>query len=165
MSKRFVNPALFGLLCLVLLIWQLSTPAYAQTQSSALTGKNVLVLHALEANMPLNMRTDRAIMAALEAGGIGMKNQFFEYLDLQRNPGSEHRKRLVEMMRLRYGKRKIDVIITLYPEALEFLLNDCGEIFPDAPIVALYMAPGFELPKTGRRIIQHVFRCDMTGHA
>ena len=103
--------------------------------------------------MPLNLRTDRAIIETLETSGIGMRNQFFEYLDLQRNPGSEHRKRLVEMMQLRYAKRQIDVIITLYPEALEFLLKDCGEIFPDAPIVALYMAPGFELPKTGHRII------------
>ena len=148
----------------MLLILRLSLPALAQTKPQVdLSGKNVLVLHALEANMPLNVRTDRAIMAALEAGKIGMRNQFFEYLDLQRNPGPEHRKSLAEMMHLRYGKRKIDVIITLYPEALEFLLKDCREIFPDAPIVALYMAPGFELPKTGHRIIQHVFRTDMKG--
>jgi PAS domain S-box-containing protein len=148
----------------MLLILGLSLPAFAQTKSQVdLTGRNVLVLHALEANMPLNVRTDRAIMAALEAGGIGMRNQFFEYLDLQRNAGLEHRKRLAEMMHLRYGKRKIDVIITLYPEALEFLLKDCREIFPDAPIVALYMAPSFQLPKTDRRIIQHVFRGDMRG--
>ncbi len=133
-SKRFVNPALFGPLCLVLLIWQLSAPAFAQSQpQSPLDSKNILVLHALESNMPLNVRTDRAIMAALEAGRIGMRNQFFEYLDLQRNPDPEYRKSLAEMMTLRYGKRKIDVVITLYPEALEFLLRDCREIFPDVP--------------------------------
>jgi PAS domain S-box-containing protein len=133
------------------------------TPATDLSQKNVLVLHALEANMPLNVQTDRAIIAALEAGGIGIRNQFFEYLDLQRNPGSEHRKRLADMMHLRYGERKIDVVITLYPEALKFLLMDCREIFPDGPIVALYMAPGVELPKTGHRIIQHVFRGDMQG--
>ena len=164
MLKRFVHPALFSPLCLVLLIWQLCVPAHAQSQPQVdLTGKNVLVLHALEANMPLNMRTDRAIVEALEAGGIGMRNQFFEYLDLHRNPDVKHRQVLTEMMRLRFGKRKIDIIITLYPEALEFLLKDCAKIFPDVPIVALYMAPGFELPKTGHRIIQHVFRTDMKG--
>ena len=86
MPKRCVNPALFGSLCLVLLIsltWQLSVPAHAQAQpKNPAATKNILILHALEANMPLNVRTDRAIVAALEAGGIGMRNQFFEYLDL-----------------------------------------------------------------------------------
>jgi signal transduction histidine kinase len=162
-AKRITLGLLSPILA-ILLILGLGLPAFAQTKPQVdLRGKNVLVLHALEANMPLNVRTDRAIIAALEAGGIGMRNQFFEYLDLQRNPGPEHRKRLVEMMHLRYGKRNIDVIITLYPEALKFLLKDCREIFPDAPIVALFMAPGFELPKTGHHIIQHVFRCDMKG--
>ena len=160
-NRRF-DP--FSFVFLAILVWQFGSPAFAQSQPQVdLTGKNVLILHALEGNMPLNMWTDRAIIAALESGGIGMRNQFFEYLDLQRNPSSEHRKRLAEMMHLRYGERKIDVIITLYPEALEFLLKDCQKIFPQAPIVALYMAPGFELPKTDHRIIQHVFRCDMKG--
>jgi two-component system, LuxR family, sensor kinase FixL len=165
--NQLVHFLIFGVLrffFLILLIPQLTVPAYAQGQvQNLLATKNILVLHALEANMPLNVRTDRAIMAALEGGGMGMKNQYLEYLDLQRNPDVKHRQGLAEMMRLRYGKRKIDIIITLYPEALEFLLKDCGEIFPDAPIVALYMAPGFDLPKTGRHIIHHVFRCDMTG--
>ena len=87
MSKRFVNRALSGswrLVFLIYLIWQLSTPVLAQAQPQVPPDtKNILVLHALESNMPLNVRTDRAIVAALEAGGIAMRNQFFEYLDLQ----------------------------------------------------------------------------------
>jgi len=51
MSKRFVDPAFSGLLCLVLLIWQLSVPALAQAQPQiALAEKNVLILHALTAS-------------------------------------------------------------------------------------------------------------------
>ncbi len=136
----------------------------AQAQPPSLPAeKNILILHALEANMPLNVRTDRAIQAALEADGIGLRNQFYEFLDLQRNPGVKHRQSLTETMRLRYGGRKIDAIITLYPEALQFALDEGRTLFPDAPIVALYMFPGYEPPKTGRRIIQHVLRHDMTG--
>ena len=113
--------------------------------------------------MPLNVRTDRAIMASLQAGGVGLKNQFYEYLDLHRHPGAKHRQRLAEMLRERYDDHKIDAIITLYPEALQFVLDEGRTIFPDAPIVALYMYPGFEASKTGRRIVQHVLRNDIAG--
>ena len=164
MSKRFVNPALSALLCLVLLIWQLSIPAFAQTKpQSALAGKSVLALHAFEANMPIFEMTDRGLRAALGSGGIGIGNQFYEYLDLRRNPGPEHRKLMADLMRLRYGQRKMDMVITLYPEALQFLLNEGRSISPDAPILALYIPPGFELPKTDRRIICQIAQQDMIG--
>ena len=68
---------------------------------------------------------------------MGIRNQFFEYLDLARNPDPEHKEQMAELMRLRYGHRKIDVIITMYPEALRFLLNEGRTIFSDLPILAL----------------------------
>ena len=47
-------------------------------------------------------------------------------------------------MRQRYGRRKIDFIITLYPESLKFLLDQGKATFTDAPIRALYLPQGFE---------------------
>jgi hypothetical protein len=70
--------------------------------------------------MPLNVRTDRAISASLQAGGVGLKAQFYEYLDLHRHPSAKHRQVLAELLRERYEGYKIDAIITLYPEALQF---------------------------------------------
>jgi two-component system sensor histidine kinase/response regulator len=147
------------------LIWgAITSPICAQgRQQVALAGKNILILHAFEANMPINVKTDRGLMAALETGGLGVKQQFFEYLDLARNPGPEHRKHLAELLRLRYGQRKIDLIITLYAEPLQFVLHEGWTFFPKVPILALYLPPGMELPKTDRRIIQHSVRLDMIG--
>jgi hypothetical protein len=126
---------LLGLVLLMVLAWQLSAPAFAQAQPQiALAEKNVLILHGLESNVPIFELTDRGLRAALDAGGVIIRNQFFEYLDLARNPAPEHRKRLSELLRLRYGQRKFDMIITLYPEALQFALNEGGSIFSDAPI-------------------------------
>jgi hypothetical protein len=154
MSKRFVNvnAVLSGLLCFGLLIWQLSAPAFAQSQpQAALAGKNVLILHAFEADMPINEVTDRGLRATLDSGGVSIRNQFFEYLDLARNPGPEHRKLMADLMRLRYGQRKIDMIITLYAEALQFVLTEGRGIFPDVPILTLYMSPGSGLPRGNMR--------------
>ena len=149
-------------LLMFLLLFQIGGPCSVTAQPD-LTGKNVLILHSTESNMPLNVQTDLAIMRVLQAGGVGLKNQFYEYLDLHRNPEAKHRKILADMMRLRYGDRKIDAIITMYPEALNFVLNEGKALFADAPIVALYMFPGFEPPSTGRPIIQHVLRTDIVG--
>lgn len=137
---------------------------HAQVQSqTGLETKSILVLHSFEGNAPIFRRTDKGFSDRLSSGGISSQNQFFESLDLRRNPGSEHRKVLVEQMRVRYGHRKFDVIITMFPEALEFVLEDCRDIFPDAPILSLYLPQGFELPKTNRRIISHFPRIDIIG--
>jgi len=131
--------------------------AQAQTQSqNPLTGKNILILNAHESNIPGFVKTNQGLSAALQSGGIGIRNQFYEHLEIRRNPSPEHRKLIVELMHQRYDRRKIDFIITLYPEALRFLLDDCQTIFPDTPVLALYLPEDFELPETGRRIIPHM---------
>ena len=111
--------------------------ATAQTQpQNPLENKNVLILNAFESNVPGFEETDQGLSAALQSGGIGIRNQFYEHLDLRRNPGPEHRKLIVELMHRRYDRRKIDFIITLYPDALKFLLNEGQAIFPEAPVLA-----------------------------
>ena len=90
MVCRQVKLTAHGWLCLVLwslLFWRLILPVRAEAQvhatpdgrvgvdrdqgppaakaQSDLATKNVLSLHALEANMPLAARTDRAIMVSL----------------------------------------------------------------------------------------------------
>jgi len=137
---------------------------HAQTQPQiAWAGKNILVLHAFESNVPIFVLTDSGLSAALDAGGVSTRNQFFEYLDLARNPGPEHRQLLAELLHLRYRHRPIDLIVTMYHESLDFLLNEGRLIFPDVPTVALYLPQGLALPETERRVIRHSASVDITG--
>ncbi|MDA8139853.1 MAG: PAS domain-containing sensor histidine kinase [Desulfobacteraceae bacterium] len=139
-------------------------PAFAQAQAQVdLTGKNVLVMHSGEANAPLFLKTDKGLATTLESGGISELNQFFESLNIILNPGIEYRQALVEKLRLQYGHRKVDVIITMYPEALAFVLADCADIFPHVPIIALYLQKSLELPNADRTIVQHTATLDITG--
>ena len=150
------------LCCLFILVNLLIYPfsaAFASPQNqikNPLKNKKVLILNAFEANIPVFEKTDHGLSVALQLGGIPIANQFYEHLDLRRNVGSEHRKLMVELLRKRYGGKKIDLIIILYPEALNFLLDECETIFPEVPVLALYLPQGFKLKKTGRRIVQHV---------
>ena len=126
-------------------------------------GKNVLVLHSGEANAPVFLKTDKGISTKLEFGGISNPNQFFESLNLALNPGREYKNIMVEKLRLQYSHRKIDVIITMYPEALEFVLSDCRDIFPDVPIIALYLQKSLALSSADRTIVEHTAQLDIAG--
>ena len=127
------------------------------------TGKNVLMIHSGEANAPVFLKTDKGISTKLESGGISNPNQFFESLNLALNPGREYKKIMVEKLRLQYSHRKVDVIITMYPEALEFVLSDCKDIFPDVPIIALYLQKSLELSSAGRAVVEHTAQLDIAG--
>lgn len=127
--------------------------AHAQTQHQTnLATRITLVLHSYESNVPVFLGTDEGISDTLQTGGIPSLNVFFESLELRRNSDPEHRKLLVEQMRVRYGYRKLGMIITMYPEALEFILKDCRDVFPDVPILALYLPQNFEVFETNRPI-------------
>ena len=136
--------------------------AHAQLQvQNPLENKDILILNPFESNIPAFEKTNEGLSAILRSGGIGIRNQFYEHLDLRRNPGPEHRKIIVELMHQRYDRRKIDFIITLYPESLNFLFNEGQGIFPEAPVLALYLPEGFKLPQTKRLIIPHLIIPDL----
>jgi PAS domain S-box-containing protein len=136
--------------------------ARSQTQFQNLQKKkNVLILNNFESNMPAFERTNQGLSAVLQSGGIGIRNQFYEHLDLARNPGPENRKLMMQLISRHYSERKIDLIITLFPEGLEFLLDMGQDFFPATPVLALFLPQGFELPETGRRIIPHLVIPDL----
>ena len=94
----------------------MANQARSQNQfQNPLENKNVLILNVFESNIPAFENTNQGLSAALRKGGIGIRNQFYEHLDLVRNPGPESRKLLVKLMDRRYRKRQVDFIITLYP--------------------------------------------------
>jgi len=163
-GRRFpIRPHVFFVLLICGLISR-PVPTHAQTQpQDPLSGKNVLILHSHEANAPVFLGTEKGLSNALQSDGIPSLNQFFESLDLRRNPGPEHRKVLVEQMRMRYGHRKPDMIITMYPEAMEFVLKDCRDVLADVPILALYLPQEIKLPKTDSPIVGHFPRTDIIG--
>ena len=163
-GRRFpIRPHVFFILLICGLISR-PVPTYTQAQpQNPLTDKNVLILHSLEANAPVFVGTDKGLLETLRSGGISGMNQFFESLDLRRNPGPEHRKLAAEQMRMRYSHRKLDMIITMYPEALEFVVNDDRGTYADVPILALYLPEEIKLPKTDSPTVGHFPRTDIIG--
>ena len=137
-------------------------PACSQTQDqNPLKEKNVLVLNAYESETPSSERIIQGLSAVLQSGGIGLRHRFYDHLGLARNPDPEIRKLYMQLIGRRYIEHKIDLIITLFPESLNFLLEMGPDFFPGAPVLALLLPQGFELPETDRQIISQPVTPDL----
>lgn len=156
---------LFRLLCYTSLVFAASVESgHAQSRPETESSeKTILVLHAYEGNAPVFWETDKGLSDTLLSGGVSSLNLFFESLELRRHPSPEHLRLLVEQMRIHYGQRKLDMIITMYPEALRFVLDDARDILPGVPVLALYLPQNFKLPQVDRRIIGHAPTLDLAG--
>src|SRR5512143_4058941 len=162
MHKTFIDPALVCLGCLVFvfsLICQLSAPAFSQAQPSALTTpapKHVLLLYTYVDGLPAYQKATPSFLSVVTAGGINTNDLFFEYLDLHRNDSAEYRQRLANLLRYKYAKHPVGLIVTVHTDALNFLLNEGKGLFPDAPVFSyLVVRPELiEAKNTDRRIMQ-----------
>jgi hypothetical protein len=144
----------------MVLACQLNVPAHAQSQpqrgldpkgildrgpaartasaQSDLASKKVLILHSFAYAQPAYQIIDKALIESFVASGINFNNLYFEFLDLVRNPGQEYRRGLLEKFRhKKYKERKFDLVMTLHHEALQSLLKEGQDIYPEGPIISI----------------------------
>jgi PAS domain S-box-containing protein len=169
MFNRLVKRMPLGLLChvfLMILILQLGASAQAQPKVlPAPAPKRVLLLYTYGDGLPAYEKATPAFISVMTAGGINVNDLFFEYLDLQRNDDAEYRQRFADLLRYKYAKHQVGLIVTVHTAALDFLLNEGKGIFPDAPVFSyLIVRPDLiEAKSTERRILQRPQNLDMGG--
>jgi PAS domain S-box-containing protein len=105
--------------------------------AEALSGpkKTVLVLYGERLSIPAMRLTEQGLSAGLSRAAGWNLEIYSEYLDLTRFPTAEYGDDLVRYLRVRYGSRKPDVLITVVNNALQFALEHRDELFPGVPIV------------------------------
>jgi signal transduction histidine kinase len=95
------------------------------------TAKNVLVLHMESSRLPANVVAQKAIEETI---GRNLGTQVFEeYMDENRL-GTDY-PTLAERIHQKYGKKKMDLVMTVGPQALNFILQYREALFPAVPIV------------------------------
>jgi hypothetical protein len=105
----------------------LSLPLISLSQ----TAKNVLVLHMESSRLPANIVAQKAIEETI---GKNPGTQVFEeYMDENRL-GTDY-PTLAERIHQKYGKTKMDLVMTVGPQALNFILQYREKLFPAVPIV------------------------------
>ena len=113
-----------------------STVAHgAQTATAAADAapKNVLMIYSYgHGSRGIDVYED-GLISALNAGGVSINQMHFEYLDLERHPGVEHRQRMRDLLLRKYAGKKIDLILTVQHPARNFLLHEGQDLAPQAP--------------------------------
>lgn len=114
-------------------LFLLLQPVYAEKPKET---KTILVLYSEEKGHPAHDLTDRGMMAILGSNESFDLRLYTEYLDMSRFSGPRHLRNLTEYLVRKYSGSQIDVIIAVYPAAVDLLGEETGGTFSDIPIVA-----------------------------
>ena len=101
--------------------------------------KNVLVLYSNGRLLPANIEVDHGLREAIQNSADRPINLFDEFLDAPRFGGQAFTHTLATYLREKYAARPPDVIVAVSDEALRFLLRNRAELFPQAPVVHMFI--------------------------
>lgn len=149
-SRRFVNPhrcifgvAVFsGMTRTMRIVWRsLALLFLFAAESYAAEPRRVLMLHAFNYTFPATtLIADGARKRLLERSPQPLEIDA-DFLDLARNTDAEYESRVAMFLRLKYGKRPPDVVITLGSAALPFIVRHRDDIAPNVPVVFTSVSP------------------------
>src|SRR5215470_9369243 len=98
--------------------------------------RRVLMLYPYNNSFPAGVITGDAARKQLIAKSPSRLELYADFLDLARFPGEQHEERTAQYLAEKYADdKKPDVVVTLGPEALRFILKHRDAIAPMTPIV------------------------------
>jgi PAS domain S-box-containing protein len=98
--------------------------------------KRVLVLYSEDNAHPAHELTDRGIREVFRSNKLFDVQLYTEYLDLSQFKGTAYLSTLADYLHRKYAGLKIDVIIGVYPAAVDLLLGEAQAPISGIPIVA-----------------------------
>jgi len=125
--------------------------------TSAIPGeqRQILILDSFQHGLPVPAGVNRGLMRELTEGGVSLGDVYTEYLDLTRFPDAAHKLYMAELLRHKLAGKQIGIVITVAAPALDFVLKQGKELFPDAAILTV-IAPDIGPLLDGRRLILNV---------
>jgi PAS domain S-box-containing protein len=108
---------------------------FAAAASPATSRLVVMLYPQNDDGSPGHAVADQGLRAAFAAGSTGTIEVYAEYLDVAQPRGAGDGQIQVEYLRRKYGKRKVDLVISGLSPALDFALEHRAEVFPGVPIV------------------------------
>ena len=97
--------------------------------------RTVLALYLGEEEFPTNPVTQSALREALTSRSDIPVEYFGEFLERERFSPELASEALREYIRTKYRGRRIDLVIAMTDQVVQFALDNRQELFPDAPIV------------------------------
>jgi len=100
--------------------------------------KRVLLLYSFDNEQGIYSGFDRVVRSQLRLRVRDGLEFYTEYLDLIRFPSEAHAHETVRLLQQKYTSRRPDLIIPVSFAALQFLLHEGKDLFPQAPLVTLF---------------------------
>src|SRR5262249_11151113 len=136
-----------GLLALILLTAVLDGGAWA-----AVRAKQVLVLHSTRRTSQIVVVSDREVPRILGDALGGDIDYYTEFVDQSKVPLHEYQVAFREFLRSKYKGTTFDVVIAMGDNALEFVNQTRGELFPESPVVFFAAGPAPRRPSNATGI-------------
>lgn len=100
--------------------------------------KRVLIVYSFDNNEAIYSGFDHALREQIRMGTHDRVEFYTEYLDLVRFPRAARTEDLIQLLKLKYSRQKPDLIVPVSYAALEFLMDECKDLFAGTPMVALF---------------------------
>jgi phosphoserine phosphatase RsbU/P len=151
-KNRLKTVLLYFFLLQVLLLPAASRSENADsTASPGSQRQRVLVLHSYHHGFTWSDNISMGIRSAFDERGSDAE-LIFEFMDTRRIHTEEYFTQLHDLFKVKYLNRKIDVLICADDHSLNFVLNQCGDICPDVPIVFCSVSGFRSAMRKGRQI-------------
>jgi len=121
---------IIGYACFLILICH---PLYAAEPKEV---KRVLILHSEGTENQGQRLTEEGIRSVLLSNRIFDIKLYTEYLNKSRFGSATDASAMADFLRRKYAGVQIDVIITVYPSAVDFLFAEGESLFPRVPVIA-----------------------------
>ncbi len=122
--------------------------------------KNVLVLLGDDLSLPVVAQLYSALQASLKAPDPSAVNVYTESLDVSRFGAADYPPQVAQWYKQKYRSIRPDVVVTVAPAALTFMLDQRGNLWPGIPIVAgavtSHRIGGLQLPGDVTPVILHL---------
>ncbi len=102
----------------------------------SLPPKRVLVLYSEDKAHPAHQLTERGILSAFGLNKAFDVQLYTEYLDVTRFGAISQARATADFLRRKYSGMEIHAIIAVYPYAVDFLIGERRNLFPEVPIIA-----------------------------
>ena len=124
---------------------------------------HILILYSYNFNQPAQQQIFAGLETARKRANLNADDFLYEYLDISPPKNPEQRLMLRHLLLNKYAGQRFDLIITIFDDALNFLLDEGKELSPESPCLALYAQKRPHLERAGKTVFQSPLAFDVRG--
>jgi two-component system cell cycle sensor histidine kinase/response regulator CckA len=126
--------------------------------------KKILILNSFRISIPFEVKSSKAFRSSMATYQAGPIEIYEEHLDLSSKTALDHKAALVELLKIKYSRQNLDLVIAVGNPASDFLLEHGQELFPGiSQVISGNSTDAIKYPPRNRRMTSVYFEYDLRG--